>query len=106
MKCNHCGRDPHSPPGLSASAIYYRRLGGKGTDDYPADAGDFGRCVDYLGDRHPSWMRDVSPVWRLLVDHWGELLSLHHEGTEARAVLGTRIRELSAEARRERSVLG
>lgn len=108
MNCNHCGQDPRSPRGLSASAVYHRRHGMKGTNDYPADVGDFSRCVDYLGTDHPVWMRDVSPVWRLLVDHWGELLDLYErEKHQPRAsLLYGRMLDLFDEARRDRSVLG
>ena len=100
--CNHCGKDPQSPRGLSASAIYHRRRGVKGTDDYPHDPSDFRRCLNYLGNDHPTWMRGVSKVWTTYVDHWDELLDLYgqekHQRTAPR--LYSRMKELVEEARR------
>lgn len=92
--CNQCGRDPNAPRGLSAAAVYYHRHGiAAGNNNTPADAGDFGRCIDYLGDTRPVWMSDVSPLWRLLVDHWGELLDLWRDPSNRDDLTG-RIREL------------
>ena len=86
------------PVGLSATAVYQHKWYGTGPADTPADAGDFGRCVDYLGTLRPVWMRNVSPLWRLLVDHWGELLDLYR-GSPTTGALTERLRELADEAR-------
>lgn len=57
----------------------YRRYG------HPHDPADLGRCIRLL-DIAPAWyrlnlhrMKQVSPQWSALVDHWSELETLYRQ---------------------------
>lgn len=79
--CPHCDRDTGLPRGLSAQSIFAVLNGHQG-NHYPHDPGDFGRCVTYLDsieETAPTWMRDVSPIWRDLVDNWEELTDMYNQ---------------------------
>jgi hypothetical protein len=58
-----------SAMGLSAYAII------SGGTDHPHDPGDFLRCLA-VSRAAPEHMRDRSPEWSTLVDHWHELTEL------------------------------
>lgn len=64
-----CGQCRCLQLGLSARAILY------GGNDHPHDPGDFNRCLKVSWDT-PEHMRDRSPHWSALVDHWVELRDL------------------------------
>lgn len=105
--CNQCGRDANAPSGLSASSVYYHRYGIAGNSHTPGDAGDFGRCVDYLGDTRPVWMSDVSPEWGRLVCHWGELLDLYRDrSTRQEVTHRIRVLNMAPDEQPARHVLG
>ncbi|MFA5376052.1 MAG: hypothetical protein WC455_09935 [Dehalococcoidia bacterium] len=71
--------------GLSSKALACRLSGIPYAErDHPWDPDDIGRCFRFL-DRFPELkshlyiMKDVSPVWERLVDHWDELRALWDE---------------------------
>lgn len=72
--------------GASSEAIVARMEGWiAARQNYPLDPADFGRCVRLLS-LVPAYrarlaeMRDVSPKWAVLVDHWPELERLYFIG--------------------------
>jgi hypothetical protein len=68
-QCSHPLTGVESRYGLSAYAIT------KGGIDHPHDGGDLCRCLK-VSPNAPEHMRDRSPEWRVLVDHWDELKQL------------------------------
>jgi hypothetical protein len=79
--------------GLSAYAIRH------GGTEYPLDPSDFCRCL-HVSPFAPEHMRDRSPEWTALVDHWDELSDMlreeHSTGTAPRTY--ARMKALFAEA--------
>jgi hypothetical protein len=80
--------------GLSAYAIKH------GTVDHPLDPSDLCRCL-HVSPSAPLHMRNRSPQWAALVEHWDELAALlreeHPNGTAPKTY--ARMKELSAAAR-------
>lgn len=86
--------------GTSSEAIAYRMLGhspeeviqlaGRGFPTHPNDPDDFRRC-HLLIQRVPGihakldLMRDISPVWSALVDHWDELTNMLEDALASEA---------------------
>lgn len=51
---------------------------------HPYDPADIGRCFRMLDEfpdlkEHLDKMREISPVWNKLIDHWGEMEALYKE---------------------------
>lgn len=85
-----------------AGKVVKSKWHGAGT---PGDAPDLGRCMRLL-EKAPAvrdcfpMLRQTSPFWAALVDHWDELTELH-TGTPSPkwyVVVTDRMRELSASA--------
>lgn len=71
-----------------------------GGTQHPLDPSDLCRCLK-VSPRTPKHMRDRSPEWRVLVDHWDELAELlHEEHPNGRATKTyARMKELFQQAR-------
>lgn len=65
-------------------------MGEEGKGHHPHDVDDFQRCRKLLM-MMPEWrnsihkMKDVSPIWSKLADHWDELDALYDQIEEAGA---------------------
>lgn len=73
--------------GRSSKAVARQMLGlpQHGTFCHPLDGSDLGRCIELL-DAVQEWrerileMGAVSPMWKVLAEHWAELEAMHRAG--------------------------
>lgn len=79
--------------GLSSNCLMATMLNGGpiqsdrwGSNSHPRDSSDFRRCMGLL-DAVPEFrerlsiMKQVSPYWSVLVDHWDEIEASYNDGT-------------------------
>lgn len=70
---------------ISGNEVVAAMIRGRGAfDNHPHDPADLGRCIRLLDldvtlRNNIAVMRNISPEWAAMVDHWDELESLYRE---------------------------